>query len=408
MITRLSFALLLCVSATCFAQRGEFNAREFVGRMDKNKNGILERDEVDGRAEGWLKRSYPEANFDKGVSVRKLADRMQKAHEERMRERGRDRDRDRDRDRRDDDDDASEYDLTALVPGFGEIDEELPEAIRFGEIPGGVTITKQDREKAKYVMDRYDRNKNGHLEMNERERSSWSDDPYKYDLNKDQKISRSELARRYAMHRVDESARKEKGLPSRYQGRGRRGDRSEDAQPKVEVIRGGGAASYTSSEERLPEGLPEWFAAKDKDGDGQLSMAEFLAELTTEEVAKFTGMDADNDGVLVATELGVSADSGDRKKTERVARSRDSGDSRRSTKTKSDKKVVKTSSSATTEKYKSYAAGRIKKYDKNGDGVLSIEECKAGKPGLVEADADKNGKITVDEVASYYQRLYKR
>ena len=163
--------------------------------------------------------------------------------------------------------------------------------------------------------------------------------------------------------------------------------------------------------ERLPAAT-EWFADKDKDNDGQLSMAEFLTELTIEEVAKFTGMDTDNDGVLVALELGVAA--GNRvqeKKSERVASSRSerkSSTSRTSNASSSKSSSSSNASNASNEKYTSYATGRVKKYDTNGDGVLSVEECKAGKPGLVEADSDKNGKITVDEVARYYQKLYKR
>lgn len=60
------------------------------------------------------------------------------------------------------------------------------------------------------------------------------------------------------------------------------------------------------------------------------------------------------------------------------------------------------------EKYRAYAAGRVKKYDSNEDGKMSVAEAQAGKPSLVQADDDGDGFLTVPEIALYYQKLYKR
>jgi len=57
-----------------------------------------------------------------------------------------------------------------------------------------------------------------------------------------------------------------------------------------------------SPTERLPEGLPEWFPRKDKDGDGQVSMAEFSDSWTNEKAAEFSKYDVNNDGYITPAE----------------------------------------------------------------------------------------------------------
>ena len=53
---------------------------------------------------------------------------------------------------------------------------------------------------------------------------------------------------------------------------------------------------------RLPQGLPEWFLAKDLDGDGQLTTGEFSPAGLAAELEDFTHFDANGDGVLTAKE----------------------------------------------------------------------------------------------------------
>lgn len=439
---RLSITLALLFAAVItmpsLAQRGGWDPGEFLSRMDKNKNGVLERGEIDGRAEGWLKRYDSNLNFDKGVKIDKLKKKISESRER--------RDRDRRRDNDDDDDDDNDEQIVGidvLVAGFGE-NVELPPVINFGSTPENyVEVTDANRRRARDTMGRYDRNKDGQLDRNERNRNSrWIGEPMQYDANRDDKLSLQEMSTRYAHLDRIESEKKASRDSGRDRGdrRRRRGD--DDEEVTVEVIRGGGPGSgYTTNEERLPDGLPDWFAEKDKNADGQLSMAEFLTEVTTEEVAKFTSQDADNDGLLVAAELGVEESTSEKSKergatSERRSRDRSdkvtkkdlkkssresrggsdrtaavrssSGKASGSAGTKTAEKKPEKSAAEVEAKYQSYAAGRVKKYDANRDGFLSVEECKAGKPGLQEADYDGNGKITTEEVAKYYQRLYKR
>jgi hypothetical protein len=55
---------------------------------------------------------------------------------------------------------------------------------------------------------------------------------------------------------------------------------------------------------RRPRGsLPSWFHARDADGDGQVSMAEYAPNATKTEIAEFQGMDKDGDGYITPREL---------------------------------------------------------------------------------------------------------
>ncbi|MBN2022508.1 MAG: hypothetical protein JW809_06905 [Pirellulales bacterium] len=54
--------------------------------------------------------------------------------------------------------------------------------------------------------------------------------------------------------------------------------------------------------ERRPAGLPDWFNARDANGDGQLTMAEFAPKATQADRADFARYDADGDGLLTPDE----------------------------------------------------------------------------------------------------------
>lgn len=54
---------------------------------------------------------------------------------------------------------------------------------------------------------------------------------------------------------------------------------------------------------RLPQNLPAWFHARDKDGDGQITMAEYAESMTPATLAEFNRLDRNGDGVITAAEL---------------------------------------------------------------------------------------------------------
>lgn len=58
---------------------------------------------------------------------------------------------------------------------------------------------------------------------------------------------------------------------------------------------------------RLPAGLPDWFFAKDKDGDGQLTVGEYCTTGGAAELAEFEKFDTNGDGVATAKECTTKA-----------------------------------------------------------------------------------------------------
>jgi hypothetical protein len=70
---------------------------------------------------------------------------------------------------------------------------------------------------------------------------------------------------------------------------------------------------FLTPKERLAKGLPEWFAEKDADGDGQVTMAEFAGEWTADTVAEFKRNDLNHDGIVTPAEC-LKATNGRRSK----------------------------------------------------------------------------------------------
>ena len=139
---------------------------------------------------------------------------------------------------------------------------------------------------ARSLMYQNDKNKNGRLE-----KSEWSrlkGDPNKADKNKDGSLSQEELTEHLAGYGSNE----EKPRPKRRQTAKRRSN--PDAGKK--------SYRFLTPQERLPEGLPDWFMERDDNLDGQISLKEYAPSLTSAKYEKFAQLDLDNDGLLVAKE----------------------------------------------------------------------------------------------------------
>ncbi len=54
--------------------------------------------------------------------------------------------------------------------------------------------------------------------------------------------------------------------------------------------------------ERMPKGLPDWFARNDEDADGQITMAEYATLWSDTKAAEFAKFDLDGDGVITPRE----------------------------------------------------------------------------------------------------------
>jgi Ca2+-binding EF-hand superfamily protein len=146
------------------------------------------------------------------------------------------------------------------------------------------------RQQARSLLAQYDNNKNGKLEHDEwhqMHRRHWG-----ADKNRDGVITLDELTTHLSQLNKP---------PGSDSGR-------ENRPPTVSPSSPSSNASYhkpyrsLSSTERLPEGLPDWFAQKDTDGDGQISMAEYSSFWNDAKARDFCRLDADNDGIITPAE----------------------------------------------------------------------------------------------------------
>ncbi len=255
-----------------------------------------------------------------------------------------------------------------IVPGFGHV-EGTPIIPGFGvDIDTGVTLTEEDYERADRRLRDVDRNRDGFIDRAEARRVRWSDDPFEYDLDRDDRLSRTELALRYAVRRMRAAATRTDQRSSGESSSGRRSssgdsrddrerrddgssrrpgevqptrdswhladtlmrrhDRDRDGFLDASERRSMGLHSLAADTNRdylisrrelavwladqqlertriLPPELPAWFFELDRDGDGQVSMAEFAndEEWTEEKLAEFMAYDTNNDGFIEPAEV---------------------------------------------------------------------------------------------------------
>jgi Ca2+-binding EF-hand superfamily protein len=211
---------------------------------------------------------------------------------------------------------------TPLVPGFGEVSVKLSVVPGFGSLSSNTTAgekktgTSSDsssasasstsstlslddriRQHAISLMKEYDTNKNGQLEKEE-----WSQMKEKYkaaDTNHDGIITLDELTKFLIA---------DSGAGPQTSG----GTLATNAGSNSVALQGNLGGSKTnryrssSAYERLADlNLPDWFARFDADGDGEVSMSEFIkAKGDTESTAKeFANYDLDNDGIISPQEV---------------------------------------------------------------------------------------------------------
>jgi Ca2+-binding EF-hand superfamily protein len=234
----------------------------------------------------------------------------------------------------------------ALVPEFG-----LP-VVKYPYIP-------EDLEEADRTISRYDRNDDGFIDRAEAARSRWTHrNPFEMDLDKDNRLSRLELAQRYARRRLLSGATEQLGKTAWRARESKRSGQDDRERNNSQWWRKGGSGTWLtasvlgrfdknkngrlelqesqqlgvpsarididrngeiSREElqafltglqdeagNLDEGLPSWFFELDANRDGQVEMSEFIHEWTDEKIQEFTFLDTNGDGLLTSSEVAQS------------------------------------------------------------------------------------------------------
>jgi len=430
---------------------------DFLKRYDRNNNGMIDPGELEGRMGDFLKRmaeNNPRLDFSRPVPLDRLTQEFQRMREERMRSgggspfggsggggpsggrmsrggpgggfmgRGGPPSGRMDRGRGSSGQSNSPYRTTTievepLVPTFA-IDMELIPPPGFGAEADLFTIevTEQDRREAARAFGYYDRNRDGKIDSGEMGRSRYGSDLPMFDRNRDGYITVTEMEYRYAQRRANNTG----GSSTASSGKdsGKKSDKDKESESAGwRADRDTDRKSYRvlAPVEGAPEGLPDWFPRDDADGDGQVAMAEYSVTWSDSVMDDFNQFDLNQDGIITPQEClkagaegivrGTGIDAGS---TDSAAAGSDSSSA------DSDSSSSGASSGASTAsrpapapaksvridpRYLKYYQDLVAKYDKNGDKVLVKDEWTSMSKDPAAADIDGNGRITVEEYASW-------
>ncbi len=286
----------------------------FLKRLDTNKNGLIEEDEVKGRRKSMVEKMVTRLDMEPKfpLAIDSLREGVKKRFSAKPKPGSSTPEADRSSDASKSSDTDSSKRPTPQKPsvlGFGVQQEAKPATGFGGSTNAKVGATRafgrsddstsrpsapsaspsksgapqpDDRitRYAKSVMRQHDKNKNGQLEPDEyKSMRSYSKSA---DTNNDNVISMDELKVglvEYTKRRTKQYERGAKNSPAkRPSGR------------------------FLTPIERLPENLPDWFVPQDANVDGQISMAEFSGHWTERKVAEFRRHDLNGDGILTPAE----------------------------------------------------------------------------------------------------------
>ncbi|MEW4455847.1 hypothetical protein AB1L30_24475 [Bremerella sp. JC817] len=310
-------------------------------RFDRDGNGKIEGEELEGRGGEFLKRILTGTGLEnsKSINVEDASKKVKEAREER------------------------EKGVDSASMSFG-VSSDAEPAQGFDAPPPVNGKSLEDRygksvvDQVMGIMDRYDKNKNHYLDGTEWQEVRWRDDPTQDDKNKDGRLSMEELCERvvrssggsrggdrddrrgddrgrggddrfreYAESLMRRNDRNGNGTLEKDEWGGLRNaeeyDKNGDGRITLDELtqrnesfaRGSSSGRSRSSDspkqetyrfltatERLPKGLPDWFTRNDLDGDGQVMMHEYTSSWSESKVAEFDSYDLNHDGVITPKE----------------------------------------------------------------------------------------------------------
>jgi Ca2+-binding EF-hand superfamily protein len=309
-----------------------------------------------------------------------------------------------------------------LVPGFGVKIQKNP-------VPGfgssaqsfSVKVEERDLRDADERMRRFDRNSDGAIDESEYKESKWGEPLSQWDRNKDSKLTREEVASRYARRRElrDTKGQGQEG-DKRGGNDGNRGGQNNQAEEKKGSTRPfEKQASYRITDSTgaapRPAGVPEWFIRDDTNGDNQVSMNEFARKWDAATLEDFYKFDTNQDGYITAKEclagvkkgyLKGSSSSGASSSSSPTASASAGGDASGSASNGTGSPMAAAASSpaassgANSDPNFAFAKRRIDKADKDKNGFLTPDEWSESTK-FADVDKNGNGQIDIEEYVQY-------
>lgn len=262
---------------------------------------------------------------------------------------------------------------------------------------------------ANSIMQRYDSNKSGVIEKEEWK--NFRTDPSEADTNKDNKISKEELSG-WMQKRFSGGQQQQEYKPNPYR---EGGEKYGETQKSSGSSSKGAGVRFLTPHERLPQGIPSWFINTDANLDGQVAMGEYTDKWNESVLKEYYQFDSNRDGIITPFECIGATDQGLVRSTPVPERSQASTVATQPSRTEGSARPTNSGSgssnqtkgfadSSEDERYVKFAVRTIQKYDSNSDQVLSEDEWSKSSTIKADADADKDGKITPQELAAFYKK----
>jgi len=377
----------------------DFDPAAMVSRMDANQNGVLEPAEMEGRSGRYLERLG--VDISKSIRVNDVLKIVGA------------RTSNSDKDKTAATGSAASVNANLKVPSFSSVAVPVP---TFGSAESEVSyesFSESVRRRAEQTLYRLDRNRDGFLDAEEMKDGDWNPSPNVSDTNQDGRLSKIELAFRYQSKEEfeqkferrdrrdwrdrDENESESRSSDSsskntsRSPDRGQFGSSSESSFARSDSSRSSSSPSSPTASNAREDVIKKYrtFAEGtikkyDTDGDGKLSKEEIKA--MTRPPA--SDVDTDGDGFITVDELlAAILPKQDAKPTSSDAKASSSSSrtdsARTSTVRRSDFGGLDANSNNQIEMHEfadEWSEEKLAEFyakDKNGDGVITLEEWNA-------------------------------
>lgn len=390
---------------------GGFDPSQFISRMDTNGNGSIDPEEAQGPARFMLDRmarSNPKIDLTKPIPISVITEAFQQ-----MRSGGGGGGAPWGGGGGGGEDDTVALESATLVPGFGMKIQKTP-------VPGfgssaqsfSVKVEERDLRDADERMRRFDRNTDGAVDQNEYKEAKWPEPLSQWDRNKDGKLTREEVASRYARRRELRDTKGQGQEGDKKGGNdGNRGGQTTQAEEKKGSTRPfEKQASYRITDSTgaapRPAGVPEWFIRDDTNGDNQVSMNEFARKWDAATLEDFYKFDTNQDGYITAKECLAGVKKGYLKGSSSPSASASSGGGASGSSSSGTEAPMAAASAPTASSGGSsdpnfaFAKRRVDKADKDKNGFLTPDEWSESTK-FADVDKNGNGQIDIEEYVQY-------